>query len=261
MLDEMVTTEAVTSVTTIVSAWDRVVSLSDTGVKIASFTPTIVTSTFFSRLQELVNEQILGYDRRIEWIARTTLSISIGYDFLNADGKISKRVKSVLFKEHGIKISPDNMTTISELANRFKIGGRFAFDFTAEFNWNAGDFGDHGSCYWWENRRQLRLITTAGFRAIRFYNLDKDGAGCGRAWIAPLRGEPDKFIIFNAYGYDREIVSNTLIGWLGDGYYASDFNLLNMRNCCEPLYINGGKGTKIGRLPHDISPYDMRISS
>jgi hypothetical protein len=151
-------------------------------------------------------------------------------------GKFAKRVKRYFAVEHRVKLDNNLQSTIGELANRHsqivaisngnydpdiisetglqeiktRIKDRFElieYDFTDCIDWNAGDFGDNGSCYFYHDtyKHSKQAITDNDGYAMRFYNGD---GGIARAFIVPYA---DGAIVFNGKGaFNTLEISKTL---------------------------------------------------
>ena len=165
-------------------------------------------------------------------------------------GTFPKRLANWAFKEHGVKLSPQSISEIGNLA-RANCPNEisYTFDFTCKFDWEAGDFADGGSCYW-QGRKNARIaLQEAGCYAIRFYN--PWGRGWARAWVWPCGGG---FIVFNAYGMDQIQVARILADYLGMTYGKIE-SLCNDGSSDGDIWINAdGKGYHV--RPHAVKQYE-----
>ena len=102
-------------------------------------------------------------------------------------GTMPKRISKHLHKEHGIKTTPEFMTEVGNIARKHTVDEDvFVFDITQSLDWNPGDFGDSGSC-WWESEDHARQgMIAAGQYALRLFRptLHKTETGRTRAWGA-----------------------------------------------------------------------------
>jgi hypothetical protein len=91
-------------------------------------------------------------------------------------GTFPKRVANYMRKVHKIKIEPQ---IISEIGNKARAHAEdrniYVVDFTNEFNWHDGDFGDGDSCFWGANSEALVMLKNHNSFAIRFWEPETDG--------------------------------------------------------------------------------------
>ena len=116
-------------------------------------------------------------------------------------GKFAKRVKK--FLNLARNINPDNnfMQELGKLAaENAMYGNELWYDFTDDFGWTDGDFGDKGSCLFarGEKSRVLRWMEHNGMMAIRAFHSENPNCGMARAWMYPLPNR-DAYVIFNGY--------------------------------------------------------------
>ena len=132
-------------------------------------------------------------------------------------GTFTKRLSNFLYKEHTVKITPKNLSALGTAISRHvSKESVYYIDFTKNFNWSAGQFGDTNSCYWGKNSLARDLFKEAGGMAMRFWsspieNIEelkskyrimrgKNRAGLGRAWL--IR-QGDIYALFNVYISDQ----------------------------------------------------------
>lgn len=159
-------------------------------------------------------------------------------------GTFPKRVAQFYFKNYQVKLPWTFMSELGNIARQHS-----AFDLTYEFefvnriNWEAGEFGDSGSCYWGSNEGALEMLEGNGALAVRFY--DEDGDGIARAWVVEIDG--DVLIIFNGYGFagDPTRVIARVIAEFVNGTYRQ-IRLTNDSTASGVLWINGASGYAVG---------------
>ncbi len=154
-------------------------------------------------------------------------------------GTFPKRVAKYLYRLHATKLTADQLGVLgSKVAEHCERNASYTFDFTDRFDWNAGDFGDRGSCFWGSNSEARAMLENNCAMAVRFY---KDGAGYARAWVAStMRGA----IVFNGYGLETLQIARILAhNW---GAYYKKIYLANNGEDTSTLYINGGAGYIVG---------------
>lgn len=203
---------------------------------------------------------------------------SFRWEYVNRDGKISKRIRKHFKKTFDIKL-PDNLISkIGQIAeSHMSKPENIFFDITNCFNWNSGDFGDSGSCFWGENKKAKELMQDNNFTAVRFYHKPRNAnyyhpEGYARCWI--FNNLPfDGMIIFNAYGVPLVKIARVLSSWLNWDYRR--ISLYNNHSTTGLLYLNGdnrhdngdelhwrgGKAYILGKTEdiENITKYDIEI--
>jgi len=124
------------------------------------------------------------------------------------EGKFPKRLRKYFWQQHGIKLDP---TLLAQLGQQVRAASSLPIplllQFTDRFDWQPGDFGDKGSCFWTTRAAARDLIAASGGHAALFYRADT-GQGYARAWLVPvvdtldldLRYPDWAWVVFNAYG-------------------------------------------------------------
>jgi hypothetical protein len=160
---------------------------------------------------------------------------------------------------------------ILEEANNFKrIDVDRRYDFISKIEWDRGDFGDGGSCYWGCNTEARKLINSNhhlyGLRLFRPSNSGKwyNGTltGAGRCWIyrALINRVPVLFI-FNARGPRLMEMASILAK-----HFNKSFKVVKLHNrgaTSGILYIDGGTGIAIGppQIVDKIISYDLQVKT
>ncbi len=174
---------------------------------------------------------------------RFEINRSIGGPIWMTDkGAFPKRVASYMYKTYNIKLSSQIMRSIGNTAQQNSTQGNVVFDFTHRILWEAGDFGDDGSCFWTDYGGSRIAMMRAGIGAIRIYS--PNGAhGRGRAWFSPF---PEGFILFNAYGImQARTIANFLGQLFGEDYKYKQIHISHTYrdnngdwNSTYKLYLN-----------------------
>lgn len=166
-------------------------------------------------------------------------------------GTFPKRVGKWLYKENSLKAPATFLQELGNIARRHTEDNiTYTYEFVNRFDWQAGDFGDRGSCYWGGHSGAREVMENEGGLAIRFYN---DGKGFGRAWIAPI--DENLYIVFNGYGfthYPTLTIARVLAAHVGGSY--KKIGLLNHGSSAGLLYINSDNGFIVGS-PDAIAEY------
>lgn len=169
-------------------------------------------------------------------------------------GNFGTRVGKYYYRVHKRNLEDNHKTWINNRAKRGTMMDELTFDFTNEFNWRDGEFGDDGSCFWGGRAGAKEMILSANGFAFRVF---KSNVGHGRCWIIPrtkrqLTGDikdDDKevvaWVLFNAYGdYLIEQYARFLAGWAGLKYKEIQY-LKNLYSDSGTLYINRGMGVAL----------------
>jgi hypothetical protein len=130
-------------------------------------------------------------------------------------GNFTKRLSRFAYKEYGLKVPPELLSEIGNMASQQSGGAEYKVAFTRNLNLPAGDFANYDSCWWGSYAASRCALKSNGGFALRTFNT-YDGV-TGRAWVMPLRSvgtlpnsgelaptfetlDADAFIVFNGYG-------------------------------------------------------------
>lgn len=175
--------------------------------------------------------------------------------YCTKEGKFMIRLNKAFHKVHGVKL-PEKFIGVmgSNLNNHIEKPSSYTFDFTNVFDWEDGEFGHDGSC-WFPGggySDSLPTFQNGGGWAIRFYghgveNSDskenKYNRGIARTWIYP---NYDSLTCFNTYGNEIKDVFAVLKHVMKQ-YTQDEVKLTtriyigNNRSSSIP-YVNGGSG-------------------
>lgn len=176
-------------------------------------------------------------------------------------GTLPKRLSAHFWKEHGIKLTQEAMEQIGNLGRTHASEGRkYYYDITDQFDWNMGDFGDSGSCFWGSREDARYMLSDNGGLAFRLWDFEDENYGLARCWLVPV---DEKYaIIFNGYsrqGRQTVHLARILATITGYTYRKIDY-LCNYGSDCGMLYINGGVGYAIGpqAVVENLDRYDFR---
>jgi len=168
---------------------------------------TIGILRIIAHLKERYTDQRLVDWRSIDWVLS------------GPNGKIAKQIANAIFKFSGVRIDDTDRRMIGTIAAYFSSTGTIEFDLTSDFSWSSGDYGDHGSCFWWHGGSYRGALRDSDGYALRSYDASGWGHyGTGRSWILPVcndrcvvygdfndLGDLHEFVIFNRYGSDHDI--------------------------------------------------------
>ncbi|MBX3081738.1 MAG: hypothetical protein KF716_08880 [Anaerolineae bacterium] len=176
-------------------------------------------------------------------------------------GTLPKRVARYFFKTYGLKSPPAFLERLGNIARQHTSEGEtFTFDFTQALTWNAGDFGDAGSCYWGGHAGAREMLMDDGAFAIRFYKAD--GKGFARAWVVDRMKSHNFYVLFNGYGLSSTpTLTAARVLSLHLGLTYKRVSLSNYGRTSATLYINSDLGYLIGAIEHldRYSNFDLEI--
>lgn len=210
---------------------------------------TNVRYTFQSDLQSLTQEGIQAVKRLLS-IQRPyqagyshhtylpSLPELFVWEWEAKDGKLPKRIAKY-YRLLGIDIPQGLVEEIGNVAKpHVNVRLVYEFDFTRKFDWQAGDFGDDGSCYWADRSGARVVLRRNGAYAVRFYT-----PTLSRAWFVPY----GQFaILFNGYGMTTVEIARVLGQYFGQPY--KQIGLVNNRYASGMVFINSGKGYVLGQF-------------
>jgi hypothetical protein len=163
-------------------------------------------------------------------------------------GSLPKRIAKWYKREHTITLAPDVLSHVGNLGTQHCDKNReYFFDFTQDFNWKPGSFGEAtDSCYWGCRSGARVMLKDNNAWAVRFYQDETYSQGFARAWVVD---NEDWLAMFNGYGLDICTISRIVAQFLDNAYYCK-INLRNYGQKDATLWINGGVGWAVG--PQDI---------
>lgn len=185
-------------------------------------------------------------------------------------GTFPKRLARFMKKTHDRELTQKQLSDVGTLAARHcEKNQSITYDITNRFDWNAGAFGDHGSCFWTDNSAAKDVMMDNGAFALRVYK-NETGNGCGRCWILPCSKQVIKTICYNGRLKSYELSADTFA--LINGYHLNgktlvyfarlfafihglSYKQIDLRNngsCSGMLYINSGTAF-ISGMPDDIT--------
>lgn len=168
-------------------------------------------------------------------------------------GTLPKRIRNYYFKAHGIKCPDTFIQEIGNIARQHTASNTvYRFEIVDEFDWEAGDYGDSGSCYWGGNAGARLMLRENGGMAILF--MTDSGTGYARAWLVHLGG--NIYIIFNGYGFERGVYATLTIARVFATFLNLTYKKIELDNSTgSTLYINNNAGYIIG-TPDAIADID-----
>lgn len=209
----------------------------------------------------VVRKQVQGY---LESIGAPALPRDFEWTWVNPNGKLTRRISSFYWREYRHEIYDWQLEKIGNLVGNSRVRHSEMFmRFTDNLDWQAGDFGDSGSCFWGGSKEARTMLRENGAWAVQFFSykpLTKRSRsnGLARAWAVPNTPRDDQLLIFNAYGLQLEevaIYSSLALGL--DGNYKP-IDLYNFGEDDGIMYINGGRALIVGSNLDDVpAEYDL----
>lgn len=201
------------------------------------FVINVPNNTIDERGREAIKDALfsVGLNHgRSHW-SSTPLPADWNWDWLITQGEyrgtFPKRVAKYFALVHNIKLDANELSTIGSIAKKYCPTGEFTVDLTHKFDWEAGDFGDRGSCFWNGSADARKVLKRNKALAIRFY--DQLGKGNARAWVAQA---PFGWVVFNGYGHSTPTIARILADYVG--YVYKKIELVNHGSVDGLLYIN-----------------------
>ena len=136
---------------------------------------------------------------------RAFIKIAGGRERVNRHGKMTKRIKRNLKRDHDITLPVHLVERIGNIMDQNSLNAReYIVEYTTDFQGTVGKFGDSGSCFQQGDQFHSNLLAmerNAGqlpgeFSAFRVYKAS--GSNLGRAWV--YYAEDGAAVMFNGYG-------------------------------------------------------------
>ena len=178
----------------------------------------LISTTGIKRVRRALHLYTEVAQKNTRW--RLEINRSIGGPVWKTErGTFPKRVSNYMYKTYDIKLQSSIMRNIGNIAQQNSTEGKVIFDFTRRILWNAGEFGDDGSCFWTDYGGSRIAMMRVGIGAVRIY--DSSGEfGRGRAWFFPVFSDAKQFVLFNAYGImQARLIANFLSQLFGEYKY------------------------------------------
>lgn len=204
------------------------------------------------RYYEARNEDMDPDERTKWWQLACDFEAALGDEWQTRQGNFTKRLSRHAYKTHGLKVPPEMISAVGNIASEHSRAVDFNVEVTRDLNQSAADFYHEDSC-WWQSYYHGRcaLKTNGGF-GLRTFSDRSDMYGAqvrGRAWVMPLKQNengslsptfdtvnPAAFVVFNGYGdlqgYTGARIVAHMAGWT---YRKVEFH-------CDPMYVNSGVG-------------------
>jgi hypothetical protein len=192
--------------------------------------------------------RVLEYHTPRCWYIEEVEVVMGGREFVNNRGKVAKRIRRNLKSKHEISISPEVVSEIGNIANRYTLREKqYTIELTRDLYGTVGNFGDDNSCFreGHENYHHLLAMDDRpDFYAVRVYN--HHGSPTARSWA--YDSGDGGLVLFNAYGVTLYKIAKLLGYALEEEFRQVSYNYdgwLNQRNCYA---VGGDPEAKIFRV-------------
>lgn len=203
--------------------------------------------------------RMLNRDAGIDWSMARSMVDSVGPEWQGKRGNFTKRLSSAFYKGYSIKLAPEVVSEIGNLARAHSgKGDKWFIEVTRNLNLTAEEFGNEESC-WWSNDPQYNESRCAfkhwGGLGLRTYSEETKGSGNrwgaelpeGRAWVQPLNDalEPTHdtigahaYMVYNGYGDLDGYAAARIVAHLTGKTYKK----LPGSFTARPQYVNNSTG-------------------
>jgi len=210
--------------------------------------PPILTDNGESELLEAVRELMSAADKISEARALKIDDIG-GREVISDRGKIAKRIRAYLKREHSIDLSGEQVSALGNIAyQNSSARGAYAYEYDDIMSLECGEFYDDNSCFYLEygcgnnfhHRIAMSKDKSDRFRAVKFY--DESGKKIARCFA--FMASDNGIVLYNAYG--REILKLASIVARGE---SADFKQVRVKSDmwindkCGNIAGNGGVNT------------------
>jgi len=199
------------------------------------------------------------------------------WEWKTKEGTLPKRIRKFCYKEYNQKIKQEDLSIIGNIASSAKVEKSIYCDFVKVIDggmWEAGDFGDSGSCYWGGRSEVMGLMEDYKFLAMRIYKENPEenegeSVNLGRCWIYPstsIINGITAYVFFNGY---MTTVNNgavefaRLFSHLFGNIPYRKITLKNNNVSDGLLYINNSVGYIVAETNYNtinkINSYDFEI--
>lgn len=174
------------------------------------------------------------------------------WTWMTKRGTFPKRLAKYLKQNHEVVVSSDLLGQVGDIAGQVaKSATVYHWDVNFALDWQDGDFGDGGSCYWGGRSAARDMMRGAGAFALRcFSDPDDVWSGIARAWVYEVRR--GVWVVWNGYGYSTLLMARLLALIVGGTYKR--ITLENEGTTDGTLWINGGAGYVVGS-PADVESF------
>lgn len=162
----------------------------------------VVKINGMNEIRQLINNKLPGFYMMYQ---SDFLKLAGGRERVNAQGKMTKRIKRNLRRDHNVTLPDSLVEQIGNIMDQNSLSAReYIVEYTTDLEGTVGRFGDNGSCFkrGGEYRNHLLAMQNhvgnhrCSYLAFRVYKAN--GKNLGRAWA--YNAPSGATVLFNGYG-------------------------------------------------------------
>lgn len=194
-------------------------------------------------------------DTRLKLYQLSTTVTELDATVQTPQGNYAKRLSRLAYQRFGLKLTPDQLSQVGNLAAQHSQGAAYDVEVTRDLNLPAADFVHEDSCWWQSYASSRCALKQSGGFGLRAFN---GPTPVGRAWVLPLaldeNGDlspthdtttPAAFVVFNGYGTLSGYAPARLVAHMAGLTYRK------VGFYCDPMFVNGNTGYLVA--PEDIA--------
>lgn len=131
------------------------------------------------------------------------LPVKFVYDDVTIEGKLSKRIAKYIFQNYGVRLTDGELASLGQICSEAFHANKLSSHYAGlrDIDWNHGDYGDGGSCFWGSNSGHKDYWKKMGAKGFVLHENATLVSGIARALVIPVkRFEPMKlWFMTNVY--------------------------------------------------------------
>lgn len=199
------------------------------------------------RIKSWLYDNLCAYDcvPMLDFIQVDKVLDEVGTLWQAKRGNFTRRLSSALFKQHKVKLSPELISEIGNMARAHSSSeATWHIEFTRDLNQSAEAFYHDESCWWSSHSMSRCSLKSWGGVGLRSFEseLRRDNWGhpSGRVWVQPLNEQMQPthdtnahaYVVFNAYGELSGYAAARIVGHLAGKTYrkvslSADYQYIN----------------------------------
>lgn len=171
---------------------------------------------------------------------------------LGDTGRLAKRIKKFIKRRWSVNPNERVCKAISDTIS-YHSPTDFWYEVADHFDWDDGDFGDEGSCFWGCHQQAKEELLGLGCRTLLLFGEEDEvgcGTGIGRCIIVPDAPELGCHILFNAYGPCLETVGKAMARHLKTDWETITLYGEPGERASNLIYVNNKQGLVLGKTSH-----------
>ena len=215
----------------------------------------IVSESGQYQIAEAVFNVFLDVNYR-DWQHRTTATVAetieyhVGWEWSTSYGTFPKRLAKRVKHVFGVTLDKDLVSKLGKVAREnvtMHLSNHILL-ISDQIDWEDGDYGDSGSCFWGDRSAARDIILEAGGGSLRIHS--PSNYPVARCLWLPHGGS---VVLFNAYARrGRSINLETFATVLSKAKEAKHYRKIGISHnddCDGTLYLNGGSGFIVDSEP------------